>query len=1041
MNFSKVNNISGWLVFGISLIVYLMTMEPTVSFWDCGEFIACAYKLQVGHSPGAPLFMLLGRFFAIFSPNPQSVALFVNALSAFASAFTILFLYWSITHFAKRLATTEDGNYSTSSMISIFGAGIVGAFAYTFSDTFWFSAVEGEVYATSSFFTALVFWCVLKWEESNDAHADRWLVLIAYLIGLSIGVHLLSLLAIPTIALIYYFKRYTPTLKGGLIAYFLGGVVLLIVQYGVIQYIPIWASKFELTFVNSLGMPLNSGAIFFLILFAAILAAIIIYAKRTNRYTLHVAMLSLVFMTIGYTCYVPTVIRANAGVSINMTNPDNVMSLIPYLQRTQYGSTPFLTGQYFDTEFTTEEGDPIYLPITKDGKTTYEVIGTDIKVNYNEKHFFPRIWSNDDSRGHVRFYRNQLGLAAGESPSAGDNFSFFMSYQLNQMFWRYFMWNYSGRQNDYQGYGNEPHQGNWITGINAVDKAMGRGDFNKMPQAYKQNRAHNTMFMLPFILGLLGVVYQFKKNRLDGFVVLSFWFFTGIAVQLYINNTPYQPRERDYQYIATYAYAIWIGIGVFMLRDWLNKLVKNPTATASVATIIGLFAAPIILAAQGWDDHDRSQKTLALDHARNMLSTCDTNAILITNGDNETYPLWYIQEVEGFRTDVRIFNYNLLGTDWQNIQMFNAVNTALPISVLWNKDFVEGYGNQNVFYINELPNLKGQTFDVKEVMNYLMNPKNGMLMRGRNTPFPTLPVRNISIPVDRTTVLNSGLVNKSDTALQIPETLVMQFSGGYASRADVSMMNIVAGIAKDGWKRALYVTNGVSLNGLESYLKKEGVLSKFIPTAERGVAGMAPSSGLDKNLDLFMKTYQFGLANTDKVYYDWPNRRTFWDYRAEAAQLAIRLAMSNRQADAIKLLDHSLAQISERSFPTEISGMESTALHFYQAYLIAGDATRAQKVGDKIAKFSADFNNYFLDLNDNGQSGSIGIVMDCLSTLSRMSELATGSNQPEVSKKYSDQLTSMSKRLETGSEVFKDYMRQMQQQQQMQRQMPQPALQ
>lgn len=1041
MNFSKVNNISGWLVFGISLIVYLMTMEPTVSFWDCGEFIACAYKLQVGHSPGAPLFMLLGRFFAIFSPSPQSVALMVNALSAFASAFTILFLYWSITHFAKRLVTAENGSYSRGNMISIVGAGIVGAFAYTFSDTFWFSAVEGEVYATSSFFTALVFWCVLKWEESNDAYADRWLVLIAYLIGLSIGVHLLSLLAIPTIALIYYFKRYTPTLRGGLIAYFLGGVVLLIVQYGVIQYIPIWASKFELTFVNSFGMPLNSGAIFFLVLFAAILAGIIIYAKRSGRYTLHVAMLSLVFMTIGYTCYVPTVIRANAGVSINMTNPDNVMSLIPYLQRTQYGSTPFLTGQYFDTEFSTEEGDPIYLPITRNGKTTYEVVGTDIKVNYNEKHFFPRIWSNDDSRGHVRYYRNLLGLGPNESPTAGDNFRFFMSYQMNHMFWRYFMWNYSGRQNDLQGYGDDPHQGNWITGINALDKAMGRGDFNKMPDAYKQNRAHNTMFMLPFILGILGVVYQFKKHRLDGFVVLSFWFFTGIAVQLYINNTPMQPRERDYQYIATYAYAIWIGIGVFMLRDWLMKLVKNPASAASVATVIGLFVAPVILAAQGWDDHDRSKKTLALDHARNMLSTCDPNAILITNGDNETYPLWYIQEVEGFRKDVRIFNYNLLGTDWQNIQMFHAVNDALPIPVLWNRAFVEGYGNQNVFYVNEIPSLKGKTFDVKEVMDYLMNPKNGMLMRGRNVPFPTLPVRSVSVPVDRASVLSSGLVSPSDSTIQIPDALVMQFGGGYASRADISMMNIIAGIAKDGWKRPLYTTNGVSVNGLEQYLKKEGVLLKLVPNAAPRVAGLMPSTGLDKNLNMFMNTYKFGLANTDKVYYDWPNRRTFWDYRSEAAQLAMRLSLANRKADAIRLLDHSLAQISERSFPTEISGMESTAMQFYQAYLVAGDAAKAQKVGDKLSKFAGDFTNYFLDLNDKGQMGCINIVVESFSTLSRMSELATGSSQPDLSKKYSDQLTAMSKRLETGSEVFKDYLRQMQmqQQQQMQQQMQQQA--
>ncbi|HRP90393.1 MAG TPA: DUF2723 domain-containing protein [Edaphocola sp.] len=1041
MDFRKVNNLSGWLVFGFALIVYLMTVEPTVSFWDCGEFISCAYKLEVGHSPGAPLFMLLGRFFAIFAPSPQQVALFVNALSAVASAFTILFLYWSITHFAKRLIKTEEeGKYSSASLISIIGAGVVGALAYTFTDTFWFSAVEGEVYATSSFFTALVFWCILKWEESNDVYADRWLILIAYLIGLSIGVHLLSLLAIPTIALVYYFKRYQPTLKGGLLAYFLGGIVLLIVQYGVIQYIPIWASWFELRFVNGMGMPINSGAIFFLILFAVIIAAIIIYAKKKNKYTLHLSMLALAFMTIGYTCYVPTVIRAKAGVSINMTNPDNVMSLIPYLQRTQYGAQPVFSGQYYDTEYDTEEGDPIYLPITKDGTTKYEIVGYNIKVNYHESHLFPRIWSSEQGRGHVSFYQNQLGLAPGESPTAGDNFKFFMSYQLNQMFWRYFMWNYSGRQNDYQGYGPEPQNGNWITGINGVDKALGRGDFNKMPDAYKNNKAHNTLYFLPFILGILGMVYHFKKHKLDAYVVLSLWFFTGIAVQLYINNTPYQPRERDYQYIAAYAYAMWIGIGVFMLKDWLQRVIKNPTGSAAIATVVGILAAPVIIGAQEWDDHDRSQKTLALDHARNMLSTCDSNAILITNGDNETYPLWYVQEVEGFRSDVRIFNTNLLGTDWQNLQMFNKVNNAAAVTTLWTKDFVEGYGNQNVYYINEIPSLKGQAFKADEVMSYIMDSKNAVTMPGRQQPFPILPVRNVIIPVDRQAVLNSGLVNKNDTALSIPENLTMTFKGSYVTRADFSLMNIIAGLAKDGWKRPLYLCNGVPLNGLEQYLKKEGVLSKFVPTnVASTIPGLMPVANLEKNMDLFLKKYTFGKANTNEVYYDQPNRRTFWDYRGEAAYFAMRLAVMGREQDAIKVLDHSMSQISESSYPTDITGMENTSQNVYRAYLMAKDEKKATVVGDKLAKFAEDFSNYFIDLNDAGQSGSISQMIECVQAMSELSNVAASMQKTELSKKYADKLTAINSKLEKGSGIYKDYMRQMQmqQQQQMQQQMQQ----
>lgn len=1026
MNFSRINNISGWLVFGIALLVYLMTMEPTTSFWDCGEFIACAYKLQVTHSPGAPLFMLLGRLFAIFSPSPQSVAMFVNALSAFASAFTILFLFWSITHFAKRLVKTEDGGFSTGNMIAVIGAGFVGALAYTFSDTFWFSAVEGEVYATSSFFTALVFWCILKWEEANDVYADRWLVLIAYLIGLSTGVHLLSLLAIPTIALIYYFKRYTPTLKGSLLAYFLGGVVLLVVQYGVIQYIPILASKFELAFVNSMGMPLHSGAIFFLLLFGAVLAGIIIFAKRTKRYTLHVAMLSLVFISIGYTCYVPVIIRAKAGVSINMTNPDNIVSLIPYLQRTQYGSTPFLTGQYFTTQGTQEYGDPIYLPVTKDGKTKYEIVDQTIKVNYEDKHFFPRIWSNDESRGHVSYYRGQLGLANGEEPTAMDNMKFFMSYQMNHMFWRYFMWNYAGRQNDYQGSGIEPHQGNWITGINAVDKAMGRGDFNKLPDAYKNNRAHNTMFMLPFILGILGIVYQFKKNKLDGWVVLSFWFFTGIAVQLYINNTPYQPRERDYQYIATYAYAIWIGIGVFFLRDLLMKAIKNPGASAAIATIVCLFAGPVLIASQEWDDHDRGKKTLALDNARNMLSTCDSNAILITSGDNETYPLWYIQEVEGFRTDVRIFNYNLMGTDWQNIQMFNKVNDAPPISVLWNKDFVEGFGNTNGFPISEIPSLKDKVFNVNEVMAFMMDERNGMPLRIGDKKVPFVPVRNISIPLDKAAMMKNGKVSIKDSTMQIPDQLVVQFKDSYVGRPDLSMMNIIAGIAKDGWNRSLYVCNGIPVCGLEGYLKKEGILNKLVPVEMPN----QNFTDIDRNMELFTKVYTFGKANTNQVYYDEPNKRTFYAYRNDAAAFAIQLVNVGRKADAVKILDNSMAQISEASFPTDVSVYEMTGVQMFNSYLAAGEVKKAEAIGDRLAKFTKDFTNYFVDLNDNGQMGAIGYVERCIRTLSMLSSSANGNKQPELAKKYNDQLTSMSQRLESGSQVFKEYMMQMMRQNQ-----------
>lgn len=1043
MSFKKINNITGWLVFTIALMVYLMTMEPTVSFWDCGEFISCAYKLQVGHSPGAPLFMLLGRIFAVFAPTVQQVAMFVNALSAFASAFTVLFLFWSITHFAKRVFYKNDETLAQGNLLAIMGAGVVGALAYTFSDTFWFSAVEGEVYATSSFFTAVVFWAILKWEESNDIYADRWLILIAYLIGLSIGVHLLSLLVIPTIALVYYFKRYKPTLSGGLLAYFIGGVVLLIVQYGVIQYLPIFASKFELLFVNSFGLPFNSGAIFFLVLFAAIMATVIWFAKRKKKYLLHLSALSMVFMTIGYMCYVPTMIRANAGVSINMTNPSNVMTLIPYLQRTQYGSQPFLTGQYYNTKpvdiKVTGEN---YLPVKVDGKDRYDAVSENFDYVYEESHFFPRIWSSNQENGHVSFYQNWLGLADGEEPTAGDNFRFFMGYQINHMFWRYFMWNYTGRQNDYQGMGNEPNNGNWISGINGIDQALGRGDFNKMPEAYKHNKAHNTLYFLPFIVGIIGLIYQFRKNKLDAYVVLSLFFFTGIAVQLYINNSPNQPRERDYQYIATYAYAIWIGFGVLMLREWLGKVVKNGSSSAVLATLIGLVSVPALMAAQEWDDHDRSNKTLALDHARNMLATCDKNAILITNGDNETYPLWYIQEVEGFRPDVRIFNYNLLGTDWQNLQMFNKVNEAAAVPVIWNQEYVGGLGNDNAYQINEDPRVAGKAINFAEVMQFMMDPNNaGTMNSGRKSSF--VPARTIYIPVNKQAVLASGLVSAKDSNVSIPDSIVINIRGGQLIRPDMSLMNMIAGIAKDGWKRPLYVCNGVigggSVTGLENYLRKEGVLLKFVPNnVPPAPGGFTPVDNLDKSLNIFTKVYSFGNANTNKVYYDESNRRTFYGYRNDAASLAIQLALANRTEDAQKVLDKSLAQISESSFPTEISFYEQTAVMFTQAYLTAGAPKKAEAVANKIIKYANDFTNYYIGLPESKQVVVTNIAFRNLEVMRNLVGMAQMSKQDAMAKKWTDAMMDMNKRLEGGSEPFKAYMQQMMQQMQQRQQQGAP---
>jgi hypothetical protein len=717
MKFRKVNNIAGWVVFAIAYFVYLKTMEATVSLWDCGEFLSTAYKLEVGHSPGAPLFMLLGRLFSLLAPHKDLVAIFINSMSALMSGLTILFLFWTITHFAKKIFAAEESKLSANSLICIIGAGLVGALAYTFSDTFWFSAVEGEVYATSSFFTAFVFWAALKWEHvADEPHADRWLILIFYMMGLSIGVHLLNLLTIPAIVMIYYFRKYEPTLKGGVIAFLTGCCILGLVQIGIIQYMPIFASKFELLFVNSLGLPFNSGAIFFFVLLAALIIWLIIWSRKKGKYFLQLATLCVTFTIIGYSSYVTYLIRAQVNVPINIGDPDNVMSLIPFLQRDQYGAQPIVSGPDFDSRVTAiDDGRAMYAAVQKNGKDEYVLVDHKPEYTFDKTRVFPRIWDFNDP-AHVSFYRSYLDLGANEAPSGADNLHFFFDYQMNWMYWRYFMWNYAGRQNDMEGQG-QAKDGNWISGIKPIDKFLGKGDVDQLPQSYRTNRARNQLYFLPFILGLIGVYFHFKKDKKNATIIAVLFFFTGIAIQLYINNVPLQPRERDYSYVSTYAFAVWIGLGVIACSEWLRKYAKGPTP-AIAATAICLIAVPVLMASQEWDDHDRSEKTIARDHAFNMLSSCDSNAILITNGDNDTYPLWYLQEVEGYRTDVRIINVNLLGTDWQNEQLNYKMNDADPVPVIWKPDQYRG-AKLNYIPVYEDPRLnKNQYYNLTEIIQF-----------------------------------------------------------------------------------------------------------------------------------------------------------------------------------------------------------------------------------------------------------------------------------------------------------------------------------
>lgn len=969
MNFRKINNITGWLVFAIAYITYLLTMEATASLWDCGEFLSTAYRLEVGHSPGAPLFMMLGRLFGILAPSPDKVAVFINSMSALMSAFTILFLFWTITHFAKKLVSRQEEALSQGNLIAIMGAGIVGALAYTFSDTFWFSAVEGEVYATSSFFTAIVFWAVLKWEHASDKpHADRWLILIFYLMGLSIGVHLLNLLTIPAIVMVYYFKRYKVTLSGGITAFIIGGAVLGFVQFGIIQYLPIIASWFELLFVNSFKMPFNSGAVVFLILLSGLMGWLVIWSKKHGKYMLHLGTLCVAFVVIGYSSYISIIVRSQADVPIDMGNPDNVMTLIPYLQRDQYGSQPILFGPDFDSRVTdVKDGRKVYAAVVDGDKHSYELVNNKPEYEFDKTRFFPRIHDFNDPV-HVSFYRSYLGLSETDEPTAMDNQKFFWSYQMNWMYWRYIMWNFAGRQNDMEGQG-EAHNGNWISGIKFIDKMTGKGDIDLMPESYRNSKARNQLYFLPLILGLIGLVYQFNRDRNDGIIVGLLFFFTGIAIVLYLNNTPMQPRERDYAYAgSTYAFAIWIGLGVLMVTDWFRKFMKGSTP-AVAATLICILAVPVLMAAEEWDDHDRSQKTIARDHAYNMLMSCDKNAILITYGDNDTYPLWYLQEIEGIRPDIRIINYNLLGTDWQNEQLTFKVNEADALPTIWKPEQYRGSKLEAIRYYEDPRIPKDRYFSLEEIINFFSSGAN-QLPTQSGDKMSYLPSKNFQLTIDRNAVVKSGLVKAADSA-NIPAEIRWQFNKGMASRADMALMNIIAGQAKTGWTRPLYMTDGTPNLGLDAYFQSEGPLRKFIPENKQSpVPGIAPFTDLDKNLKIQTSIFKMGGANKKNIYYDEKNRLIFMVYRQNAAELAFSMIASGRKADAVKVLDHYMNIVSESSMPYDVLLYDRSLIMFADAYYSSGATDKARKLAEKMTQNITDEVKYYNSLREGDKSGT-----------------------------------------------------------------------
>lgn len=1016
MNYRKINNLSGWLAGAIALIVYMMTLEPTVSFWDCGEFLSCAYKLEVGHSPGAPLFMMLQRMFGILV-DKQHVAFAINSFSAVVSALTILFLFWTITYFAKKLLVGKDvENPDSGKTALIMGAGFVGALAYTFSDTFWFSAVEAEVYATSSFVTAISFWAALKWEAVADQrHADKWLLLIAYMVGLSVGIHLLNLLIIPAVGIIYYFKRYNVTAIGTVVAFVVGCVVLGFVQFGVLQGIPKLAFAFDKLFVNSFGLPFNSGAITLVLLIVAGLIWLLAYAKKKGSYLLHTATLCLMFILIGFSCYIVPVIRSKADPAIDMTNPDDANRLLSYVNREQFGSQPLLFGPDYNSPMVRMEkkGDA-YAAGKQNGKDAYVVVGRKSEPVFDRTRFFPRIWEYNQPE-HANFYKQYLGLTDADEPSSGDNFRFFMQYQMNWMWWRYFMWNYAGRQNDFEGQG-EAQNGNWITGIKLLDKHR-VGDMDAMSDNYRDNKARNELYLLPFILGVLGLIYQYNKDKRNTFVVFLLFFFTGIAIGIYLNMPPLQPRERDYAFAgSTYAYAIWIGLGVLMVEEWLRKMIKAPTTAAIASTAICLLAVPVLMAAEEWDDHDRSEKTLARATAYNVLMSCDSNAILFTYGDNDTYPLWYLQEVEGIRTDVRTINTSLLGIDWYIEQLNYKVNDADAVPMLWSRDKFLGDRSSVVYYVENPRIPKDRYFDLEESCRFMAddNPQNKQAMSDGSL-VNYIPSKNFfvkSMPKEQ--LIAAGLLPAGDTA-KISTDVRFTFDRPYYTKDQLAIMNIVAAVAKDGWKRPICFGGGLpgeNYLNLTEYLREDGLVLRLMPfkyvdSVSLSTAGReAGFVNIDKSLNLYNKVFQWGNADRKNVYFDEKNRLMFYAYRLGVSRLAEALVARGRNKEAIEVLDRVMTGISEESMQ-----YDRVSVMMAVAYTMAGAKDKGRALALKIAANAEADINWALGLNEDMRNTQTAGLRDDVSLIYQVGRNLEIVGDPATGKELQDKANALAQKV------------------------------
>lgn len=941
--FSRYNNLTGWVIFGIALVTYLLTVERTASFWDCGEFIACAFKLQVPHPPGAPFFLLLGRLFSMFSfGDLEKAAYWVNLLSVTGSAFTILFLFWTITMLARKILNKTDEALTSADTYLVLGAGVVGALAYTWSDSFWFSAVEAEVYGLSSFFTAIVIWAAFKWERIDDsAAANRWLLFIAYLVGLSIGVHLLNLVTIPALALIYYFKKYEKRSFWGIAVSFVIGLLILgIINSAIIPGLPTLAGQTELFFVNSMGLPYASGIAFFIVLFLGALVWGIRYSEKKSKEILNVSLLSLVFVLVGYMSYILVLVRAEFNPPINENNPNDVLSFVSYLKREQYGSRPLLFGPtYVDRPVSQKRGAPMY--IKENGK--YKIY--DYKPEYEypsgSSVLLPRMYSTQPR--HVQLYQQMQNLPEGQRPNLANNISFMLSYQIGHMYWRYFLWNFVGRESDEEGAGTLLP---WDAG-------------KEYPSTIAHNKAHDNYMMLPFLLGILGILYQYFRKRSDLLILALLFILTGVALVIYLNSPPEEPRERDYIYVGSfYIFTMWIGLGVMFLADAIKKVLSSETTRAIAATAVGLLV-PAIMVAKGWDNHNRAHRYHSVDFAKNMLNTCAPNAILFTGGDNDTFPLWYVQEVEGFRTDVRVCNLSLLGTDWYIDQMKRKTyeSEALPIT-LDRKNYL--YGRNDVVPFYEVPGVKAG-INLKEYISLIKQENRAIqvpLTSGDMTSI--LPSSVLFLPVDVEHVKNQKIV-KEDLLPLLRDSISWNIGNRDLYKSDLIMLDI---IANNDWKRPVYFSSTLgnsSYLNLKEYMQLEGYAYRLLPVKVDGASdGYVNSTVM---YDRLMNHMAWRELNNPNTYYD----NTYLGSPVLSARISFlrlinQLLTEGKKEEARAALKRSLETMPDKSIP-----YDQISVNFIAPALELGEDKIASDIAEKMAQ-RADENLTFA--KESGNSGT-----------------------------------------------------------------------